>query len=175
MTIKIDLGCGKGCQDGFDGVDILDFGQKYILDVRKGLPFEDESVDEIFSRYLIPCLTNYNDKFERVALFNEMYRIMKPDATANIIVPTWNSAGGYGNPTFHEPLYEGALFFLSAEWRKVNAPDITQYTCNFVSTWGYNMHPNIVTRNQEYQQFALTNYCNSALDLIINLKKEVIK
>jgi hypothetical protein len=171
-VIKINLGCGKEIKEGFDGVDIVDFGQKHILDIRKGLPFKDNSVDEVYSRYFVPCLTNYGNKFERVKFFNELYRVMKPDAIATIIVPAWNAAGGYGNPTFQEPLYEGALLFLNKEWRGTNVPEFSQYTCDFEPTWGYNMHPSIIARNQEYQQFALTNYCNSALDLLINLKKK---
>ena len=171
--VKIDIGCGKVCKDGFEGIDILNFGQKYIMDVRNGIPFKDDEVDEVFSRYLIPCLTNYGNRFERVNFFNELYRIMKPNAIASIIVPSWNSAGGYGNPLFHEPFYEGALFFLNKDWRIANTPEVIQYTCDFDATWGYNMHPNIVTRNQEYQQFALSNYCNSALDIMITLKKRI--
>ena len=169
--VKLNIGCGKEIKEGFEGLDIIDFGQKYIADAKQKLPFEDNSVDEIYSRYFVQCLTNYGGKFERAQFFNELYRIMKVDAIATIIVPAWNSAGGYGNPTFQEPLYEGSLFFLNKLWRETNAPDITVYVCNFDPTWGYNMHPNLITRNQEFQQFALSNYCNAALDLMINLKK----
>ena len=169
--VKIDIGCGKNCKDGFDGIDIIDFGQKHVYDVRKGLLYDDDTVDEAFSRYFVPCLSNLGRRFERVAFFNDLYRVLKPNATATIIVPSWNAAGGYGHPHFQEPLYEGGLFFLNKAWREVNAPEVTEYTCDFDPTWGYNMHPNLTARNQEYQQFALSNYCNAALDIMITLKK----
>jgi hypothetical protein len=170
--LKIDIGCGKTCKDGFIGLDIIDFGQTHKLDVKKGLPFDNDSVDEVFSRYFLPCLTNFNHKNERIKFFNELYRIMKVGTTATIVVPAWNANGGQGHPLFQEPFYEGALYFLSKDWRTLNAPEVTQYTCNFDATWGYNLHPNLTTRNQEYQQFALSNYCNAALDLFITLKKK---
>jgi hypothetical protein len=169
---KINIGCGKEVKEDFDGIDIIDYGQKYVLDVRKGLPFKDDTIDEVYSRHLIPCLTNFADPMERVSFFNELYRVMKVGTIATIIVPSWSSAGGYGNPNFKEQFYEGALYFLSKDWRTINAPDVTQYTCDFESTWGYNLHPNIVTRNQEYQQFAITNYVNSSTDIMITMKKK---
>jgi hypothetical protein len=169
---KINIGCGKEVKEGFDGIDIIDFGQKHVLDARKKLPFKNNSIDEVYSRYFIVCLTNFNQKNERVNFFNELYRVMKSESIATIILPSWTSAGGYGHPHFQEQFYEGALFFLNKDWRTVNAPDVLEYTCNFECTWGYNLHPNIVTRNQEYQQFALTNYINSSLDIMITMKKK---
>ncbi len=38
MEMKLDVGCGEKVADGFVGLDIKDFGQKYVLDVRNGLP-----------------------------------------------------------------------------------------------------------------------------------------
>jgi len=170
--VKLNIGCGKEVKEGFEGIDILDFGQKHIVDIRKGIPYKNEVIDEIYTRYLLPVLTNLNGKLERVKFFNEMYRVLKPNGIVTLIVPCWNANGGYGNPLFHEPVYEGFLFFLSKEWRELNAPEVTQYICDFEPTWGYNLHPNLINRNQEFQQFALANYCNAALDLIITLKKK---
>lgn len=170
--MKLNLGCGKEVKEGFEGVDVIDFGQQFKLDLRNAWPWEDESIDEVYSRYMLPCLTNLSGINERIKFFNELYRILKPNAICTLIVPAWNSAGN-GHPHFQEPVKEGDFFFLNKDWRTVNAPEVTEYTCDFEATWGYNMHPSIVTRNQEYQQFALSNYCNAALDLMITLKKKV--
>ena len=197
VKVKLDCGCGKNVKPGFDGIDIVNHGQKYIMDLRDGFivkkelegdiwdhidgsdispiwsRLKDNSVDEVYSRYFIPCLTNYNDKYERVRFFNELYRIMKHNSSCTIVVPNWNSAGGYGNPTYHEPIYEGSLYYLNKYWRDVNAPELTEYTCNFDPVWGYNMHQSLLVRNQEYQQFALSNYSNAAIDIVITIKKIV--
>ena len=179
--VKLNLGSGKEIKEGFDGVDIRDFGQKYIHDIRNGLTvlatgahdserLGDESVDEVYTRYFLPILT----KQERMSFFNELYRILKPNAIATIIIPNWNSAGGYGHPDFKDPIYEGFFYFLSKKWREENAPDVDDLTCNFEVTWGYNMHPNLLVRNQEYQQFAISNYCNAGVDIIATAKKVVL-
>jgi SAM-dependent methyltransferase len=168
--MRLNLGSGKEVREGFDGVDKIDFGQQYIKDV---FPFlkklKADSVDEAYSRYLLPCFT----KGEINIFFNELCRVLKPGATFTLILPAWNAAGGYGHPHFQTEIKEGFFYFLNKDWRVANAPEVTDLTCDFDPTWGYNMHPAIVTRNQEYQQFALSNYCNSALDIICTLKKRV--
>ena len=168
--MKIDIGCGKALKEGFEGLDKNDYGQKFVWDVLNGLPFDNESIDEVYSRHFLIYLTNYGNKFERVKFFNELYRVMKQESTATIIVPSWNSSS-YGNPEFQEPLYEGSLFYLRNKWREENSKETTIYTCDFDATWGYNLHPSIVNRNMEFQQFAVSSYCNATLDIIINLKK----
>lgn len=167
--VKLNVGCGKALQEGFEGLDIIDFGQKYKCDARKKLPFKDDEVSAVYTRNFVPILT----KPERSKFFNELYRILKPGGTVTLVVPAWNSAGGYGHPHFKEEIKEEYFYFLNKAWREANAPEVVELTCNFDPTWGYNMHPSIVTRNQEYQQFALSNYCNSALEIMITLKKAV--
>lgn len=171
--MKLNIGAGKEIKDGFVGVDKIDFGQMYVDDALHCMEgMESNSVDEAYSRHFLPCLTNLGGKFERVKFFNELYRILKPGAFCTLVIPPWNFAGGYGNPHFQEPFYEGGFYFLNKEWREVNAPEVAEYTCNFdIPQWGYNMHPSIAPKNQEYQQFALSNYCNSALDVMTTLRK----
>jgi SAM-dependent methyltransferase len=168
---KINIGCGRETKEGFDGIDIIDYGQKHIVDVRKGLPFKNNTIDEVYSRHFLICLTNFNEKYDRVKFFNELFRVMKPGSIATLIIPSWNAAGGYANPTFQEAFYEGVLYFLNKDWRTANNPEVTLYTCDFDPTWGYSLHPALATRNQEYQQFAIANYCNASTDIMITLKK----
>jgi hypothetical protein len=168
--VKLNLGAGKEVREGFDGVDIRDFGQMFTKDLTQPWEWGDESIEEAYSRYLLPVFS----KPDVNHFFNELYRVLKPNAICTLILPAWNAAGGYGHPHFQTEIKEGFFYFLSKEWREANAPEVTDLACNFAPTWGYNMHPSIVTRNQEYQQFALSNYCNSALDIICTLKKEAI-
>jgi len=72
--IKLDLGCGHQQFDGFIGIDINDNGQQMIWDIRKGIPFPDNSVDEIFSSHFVEHLTDE----ESIELFREIYRVLKP-------------------------------------------------------------------------------------------------
>ena len=73
-TIKLNLGCGDQKIDGYKGVDIRDCGQEIIWDVRNGIPFPDNSVDEVFSCHFIEHMTDA----ESMDLLREIYRVLKP-------------------------------------------------------------------------------------------------
>lgn len=145
--------------------------------------FLDNSVDEARASHFLEHITNFNDKWERVNFFNELYRILKPGATCHLIFPHWNSNRYYGDPTHKEPFSEMGFYYLKREWRlgtdtvAGNAPhaDITVnpngYSCDFDATWGYSLHPSLHVRNAEYQQHALTFWREAAQDMIATITK----
>jgi SAM-dependent methyltransferase len=176
--MKLDIGCGKNPKEGFDGIDAIDFGQKYVLDVaakdKKGFikwPFDDNSVDEIHCSHFVEHLKSD----ERIHFANEIYRILKDGCKAQLIVPHYGSERAYGDLTHQWPPVVGFWFnYLSKEWREVNAPHNHGYTCDFklgTPTWGFSLHPSIAPRNQEYQMHALTFYREAAQDMIATLVK----
>jgi len=71
--IKLNLGCGGQRIDDYIGIDIRDIGQKMIWDIRDGLPFPDNSVDEVYSCHFIEHLT----EDESIELFHEIYRVLR--------------------------------------------------------------------------------------------------
>lgn len=165
--MKLDLGCGKNKKEGFYGVDSLEFeGVDLVFDLREPWPWEDESVDEAHASHFIEHLTWP----ERVHFFNELYRVLKPNGKAMVILPHWASSRYYGDPTHKEPMSEFAFYYLNANWRKDNAPHCG-YTCNFDATWGYSMHPALHARNQEYNLHAMTWFKEACQDTIATLTK----
>lgn len=125
--MKLNIGCGKSVIGGFDGVDSINFGQKYICDVRQGLPFDDNTVDEVISGHFVEHLTGN----ERVGFFNELYRVMKRGAVAHIATPDYSHASAYGDPTHQwPPMSEWYVLYLNKTWRDRFAPHV-KYTCNF--------------------------------------------
>jgi hypothetical protein len=68
-------------------------------------------------------------------------------------------------------------FYLSKEWRKANAPHNDAefvkggLNCNFAAQWGPTVHPEIATRNQEYQQHAITFWKEACQDMVCTLTK----
>jgi len=172
--IKLDIGCGPNKKAGFHGVDQYAMpGVDSVFRIGGDKwPFADSSVDEAHSSHFLEHLTNLNGKWERVHFFNELHRVMIAGAKATLIFPHWASNRFYGDPTHCEPFSEMGFYYLSREWRKSQAPhsDIewnpNGYSCDFECTWGYSMHQSLLTRNQEYQQFALQNYKEAAQDLI---------
>lgn len=166
--LKLDLGCGKNPREGFDGVDIRDFGQRFHVDLRRPWPWKNGSVAEAHSSHFVEHLTAP----ERIHFANELYRVLVPGGKAQIITPHWASCRAYGDLTHQwPPVSEFWFYYLSKEWREANAPHNDGYTCDFEATGGYSMHPALAVRNEEFQQFALNNYKEAAQDMITTLVK----
>ena len=191
--LKLDLGCGKNTREGFVGVDAIDFGQKYVMKLTvpihsPGLqidpltdkpykvtsmgygqwPWENDSVDEVHCSHFVEHL----NAPERIHFVNELYRVLKKDAKATVIVPHWASCRAYGDLTHQwPPVSEFWFYYLSKAWRDGNAPHNDQYTCDFNATWGYSLHQSLLPRNVEYQTFAMQNYKEAAQDIIATLVK----
>jgi hypothetical protein len=166
--LKLDLGCGPNKRAGFLGVDNISFsGVDLVHDLRTPWPWEKESVEEVHCSHFLEHLTND----QRVHFWNELYRVMKVGAKAQIIVPHWSSGRAYGDPTHQwPPVVEFSFYYLDKGWREVNAPHCG-LTCDFLATWGYNIHTAWQARNQEAQMFALNHYRDVAQDLIATVTK----
>lgn len=163
--LRIDLGCGKTTPEGWVGIDAIDFGQQHVHDVRNGIPFADGTVDEVRSSHFVEHLTG----LERIAFFNDLYRVMKPGATALIITPNWSHACAFGDPTHQwPPMSQWYPLYLHAEWRAANAPHAA-YTCNFDHVVSGSWDQSIESRSMEAKSFMMNHYTNAWRDLIVTL------
>ena len=70
---KLNLGCGKFRIEGHIGIDIKDHGQEVVWDLRNGIPFPDESVDDVYSCHFLEHLTDE----EVIPLKAEIRRVLK--------------------------------------------------------------------------------------------------
>ena len=83
MPLKIDIGCKTSKKKGFQGIDILDFGQEIVWDVTEGLPFPDNTVQEIYCSHFLEHL-----KVEQIQdFFLEMHRVCKEGSQIEVRVP----------------------------------------------------------------------------------------
>lgn len=183
-VIKLDLGCGKNKRGAeWIGVDVIDFeGVDMVFNAGKEKwPFKDGSVDEVYASHFVEHLTAE----ERIHFVNEVDRVLKRaeyngagqmiKGFATIIVPHWASQRAYGDLTHvWPPVSEFWFYYLDKDWRAVNAPHNQAYTCNLSVTWGYNMHPEIASRNQEYQQNAMKFWKEACSDTIATMTKKVM-
>ena len=186
----------------WEGIDGIDFGQKHVLEVCKEnpewyrenheyrmgklagppvherflpLPWENDSVDGVFSSHFVEHLT----KEQRIHFFNELWRIMRLGSVAKIVVPHWSNTCAYGDPT-HEwpPMSEWFAFYLNKAWRDVNGPAVG-YTCNFDwvygGMWDQRVAEEVKGRNPEYSQkfvmTAMNTQTNGWRDLLVILTK----
>jgi len=170
--LKLDFGCGPHKREGFVGVDVRAFpGVDRVVDLTKiPWPWKNDSVEEAHASHFVEHLT----ADQRIDFCNELYRILIPDGSCQIVVPHWNSCRAYGDLTHQwPPVSEFWFYYLNKDWRAGNAPHNDRYACNFEATWGYTLRDDLSVRNQEYQQFAVMNYKEVCLDLIATLKKKL--
>lgn len=169
--MKLNLGCGKTKLEGFIGVDVRKFDGVDSVEVVCNLgkdrwPFDDDSCEEAHCSHMLEHLKGP----ERVHFFNELWRVLKKGGKCQIVTPHWASTRAYGDVS-HEwpPVCEFFYYYLSKDWRKDNAPHDdgppNGYVCDFEAVWGYSVHPVLQVRNQEYQQFALANFKEAAMDM----------
>lgn len=178
-VIKLDIGCGKNkVSPDFIGVDQYAMnGVDVVCDLTKTWMWDDNSVDEIHCSHFLEHLTNNENKYERIHFFNEMYRVLKVGGKVTLIFPHWCSNRYYGDPTHREPFSEMGFYYLNKEWRMQEAPhtdiefNANGYKCNLSASWGYTTNPALQNRNEEYKNFALQNYKESAMDIISTLIK----
>lgn len=165
---KLNLACGNEKKDGYLNVDIYKSSAcDFVFDLRKDWPWKDNSIEDVYCSHFIEHL----EADERIHFFNELYRVLKKDAKALIIVPHWASVRAYGDLSHKwPPVSEMFFYYLSKEWRTQNAPYL-KLICNFNATWGYSISPAYQSKNQEVVQFGLTHYREVAQDIIATLTK----
>jgi hypothetical protein len=163
--LRLDLGCGKNPREGFTGVDIRNFGQPIVADLRKKWPWADGSVEEVHCSHFVEHLS----AVERIHFANELYRVLVPEGKATVIAPHWNSPRAYGDLTHQwPPICEWWFLYLNKEWRESQAPH-SGYTdeVNFEITYGYSLRPDLNnSRDEHYRQYAMQNYKDSCQDII---------
>lgn len=81
--LKIDLGCGDDCKEGFEGLDIRPLpGVKYVSDVRT-LPFQNNTVDQLVACHVIEHFTIH----EIPEILKEWYRVLKFGGSLTVWCP----------------------------------------------------------------------------------------
>lgn len=96
--IKLNLGCGTEKTKGWTGIDVRDIGQDVIWDLRDGIPFPDESVEEVYSCHFLEHLNE--DEVED--LLCEILRVLKKGKLTRHRLPhvQHNTAFYMGHKTF---------------------------------------------------------------------------
>lgn len=113
--LKLDIGCGLNKKEGFLGCDLrshkdIDFTFNFEKDV---WPFEDGSVTEILSHHTFEHIEDI------ISVMNEMWRVMKWESKATIIVPHKDCELAWQDPT-HKRFWvkEGMKHFCGSYLKK---------------------------------------------------------
>ncbi|MDR0913319.1 MAG: methyltransferase domain-containing protein [Methanobrevibacter sp.] len=85
--MKLHLGCGEKYLEGFTHCDIRKYHHvDYVIPV-DDLPFDDESVDEIYACHVL----EHFGRHEVLNVLKEWSRVLKTDGFLRIAVPDFDS------------------------------------------------------------------------------------
>jgi hypothetical protein len=114
--VRVDLGCGLLKRKGYIGIDVDPHSSADIVcDVTRGIPLETDSVDYLVADNL---LEHIGDGF--IALMNEVWRVCKPTARVEIIVPVFPSNKAMSDPTHRRYFTPETFAYLDSSttvWR----------------------------------------------------------
>lgn len=94
--LKVILGCGNQRKEGWIGLDKGDYGQEIIRDIKKGLPFCDNSCEALVADQLLEHI-QLNEDF--IFMMNECLRVLKPGGIFEIWSPNYQSETAFKDPT----------------------------------------------------------------------------
>ncbi len=114
--IRLDLGCGTSKTFGFQGIDKHPYlGVEHVLDFSKeGLEkFEESSVDMMRSVEFIAYIE------DKVFTLEQIYRVLKHDASIYIKVPSTDGRGAFQDPTHLSYWNENSFFngYMNGDYR----------------------------------------------------------
>ncbi|UZE92304.1 MAG: class I SAM-dependent methyltransferase [Methanosarcinales archaeon] len=92
MLVCLNIGCGLRKKEGHIGVDIVKVEGIGVVARVENLPFKINSVDKIYTRHTLEHVSD----FERA--IKEMWRVCKPNAIVEIIVPFWAHSSAHNDP-----------------------------------------------------------------------------
>ena len=94
--MKLNLGAGNKRHDGYINLDICPSDSVDVVrDVLRGLPFSDDTFDEVYSENFLEHIP----QSECIFVMNEIWRVLKVGGLANHVIPLAGTANMYQDPT----------------------------------------------------------------------------
>jgi predicted SAM-dependent methyltransferase len=92
--IVLDLGCGSSKTAGSYGIDVrVQKGVDLVFDLEREFPLRSSCADVVRLSHVIEHMNNL------IGLMEEVYRICRPGAVVQVIVPYYTSRGAFRDPT----------------------------------------------------------------------------
>ena len=122
-NLKLNIGCGKIKLSGWVNIDI-EPGANLIIDVRKGLPFDDCSVNFIYSEHFLEHLTYEEgrkvlEEFQRCLKVGGVVRTAMPDLDDIIQkyeIQDWRKQDWLSWPEYEFVKTRGEMINISFRW-----------------------------------------------------------
>lgn len=93
MKKKLNIGCGEIMRDDYEGLDIQDFGQEYVVDIFEFLKFDTrrDCYEEVMANHF---LEHFNQD-ELKMIFKGVHDLLKQGGTFKIVVPHQKKESAY--------------------------------------------------------------------------------
>ncbi len=108
------MGCGGRHVEGYINIDIEErHNPDLVCDIEKGLPYEDDSMEEIrafdFLEHINP------DKV--IFVMQEIHRVLKPEGIFHFFVPSTDGRGAFQDP-YHVSRWNinNFLYYCDRDW-----------------------------------------------------------
>ena len=132
----IDIGCGRKKLRGAIGIDCSPYGMAdIVLDLnRDPLPFENDSVDYVYSSHALEHLTT--DGFFHI--IHEIYRVIAPKGTIFLAVPYFSTSANLANPFHNNQICfnEHTFRFFSSEAATAALKPVDYFSPSTPQWWG---------------------------------------
>ena len=113
--MKLNLGAGSTLRLGFMNIDIRPLpGVDIVRDVLRGIPFSNESVDEVYSENFLEHIP----QTECIWIMNEIHRVLCPGGTARHLVPLAGSTNFFQDPTHLSHWVPETLTYFQLDHRR---------------------------------------------------------
>ncbi len=121
-SLKLNIGCGKVKLPGWVNIDIEPIAD-LVIDIRKGLPFNDDSVDFIYTEHLLEHLTFE----ESEKILRDFYRCLSVGGILRIAMPDldylieryntdWKNQDWLSWPEYEFVKTRGQMLNISFRW-----------------------------------------------------------
>lgn len=116
--MKLNLGCGYNKEKGYVNIDNRhECEPDMVIDVTKGLPFGDDSIEEVRAVDFLEHL----ERQEVMTLIDEIWRILKPNGVFFHRTPSTDGRGAFQDP-FHRSFWNintWKFYFTDVKYRKL--------------------------------------------------------
>lgn len=176
--LRLDLGSGQNCTEGFEGVDIKPCeGVKHVTDLFSApWPFKTNSVGETTCSHVVEHIPHYRPEYGGIdgwwVFFNELYRVCAPEAKCVFSHPFAQHERAFWDPTHTRYIPATTWYYLDKQWRESQRLDHYDAACDFevVIIQGVGIDATVTTRSHEVQEEWRRSRWNIIPDLWVELK-----
>ena len=113
---KVNLGCGKDYRYGYINTDVVrGIGADMVFDMTKGLPFSDDSIDEMIINNSLTQILKFKDF---VKVMNEIWRVCKNDSEIIIRVPNAKHICSFQDPADCRRFTDQSFTYMQHDHRR---------------------------------------------------------